>query len=103
MAIEAKSNALYRGLGAAQADVERYGSLEVPMQLRNAPTRLMKELGHGAGYRYAHDEPEAFAAGERYPPDGLGERRCYEAGARGPELRHRGGPARLAGGDPEPR
>src|SRR5712672_3587625 len=87
MAIAAKSNALYKGLGAAQADVERYGSLEVPMQLRNAPTRLMKELGHGAGYRYAHDEPEAFAAGERYLPDGLGERRYYEPVARGLELR----------------
>ena len=67
--------------------VERYGSLEVPMQLRNAPTRLMKELGHGAGYRYAHDEPDAFAAGERYLPDALGERRYYEPVARGLELR----------------
>ena len=87
MAIAAKSNALYKGLGAAQADVERYGSLEVPMTLRNAPTRLMKELGHGAGYRYAHDEPDAFAAGERYLPDGLGDRRYYEPVARGLELR----------------
>jgi len=87
MAIAAKSNALYKGLGAAQADVERHGSLEVPMTLRNAPTRLMKELGHGAGYRYAHDEPDAFAAGERYLPDALSDRRYYEPVARGLELR----------------
>jgi putative ATPase len=77
LAVAAKSNALYTGLGAAQADVERHGSLEVPMALRNAPTRLMKELGHGAGYRYAHDEPDAFAEGERYLPDGLADRRYY--------------------------
>jgi putative ATPase len=87
LAVAAKSNALYSGLGAAQADVERFGSLEVPMALRNAPTRLMKELGHGAGYRYAHDEPDAFAAGERYLPDGLGDRRYYEPVGRGLELR----------------
>jgi putative ATPase len=87
LAVAAKSNALYTGLGAAQADVERFGSLEVPMALRNAPTRLMKELGHGTGYRYAHDEPEAFAAGERYLPDGLGDRRYYEPVGRGLELR----------------
>ncbi|HEX9472959.1 MAG TPA: replication-associated recombination protein A [Steroidobacteraceae bacterium] len=87
LAVAAKSNALYTALGAAQADVERFGSLEVPMALRNAPTRLMKELGHGAGYRYAHDEPDAFAAGERYLPDGLGERRYYEPVGRGLELR----------------
>jgi putative ATPase len=87
LAVAAKSNALYTGLGAAQADVERFGSLEVPMALRNAPTRLMKELGHGTGYRYAHDEPEAFAAGEHYLPDGLGDRRYYEPVGRGLELR----------------
>ena len=87
LAVAAKSNALYTGLGAAQADVERFGSLEVPMALRNAPTRLMKELGHGAGYRYAHDEPDAFAEGERYLPDGLGDRRYYEPVGRGLELR----------------
>ena len=87
LAVAAKSNALYTGLGAAQADVERFGSLEVPMALRNAPTRLMKELGHGAGYRYAHDEPDAFAAGERYLPDGLADRRYYEPVGRGLELR----------------
>jgi putative ATPase len=87
LAVAAKSNALYTAFGAAQADVERFGSLEVPLALRNAPTRLMKELGHGAGYRYAHDEPDAFAEGERYLPDGLGERRYYEPVGRGLELR----------------
>jgi putative ATPase len=87
MAVAAKSNALYTGLGAAMADVERYGSLEVPLQLRNAPTKLMKELGYGSGYRYAHDEPGAFAAGERYLPEGLPDRRYYEPVARGLEIR----------------
>jgi putative ATPase len=87
MAVAAKSNAIYTGYGAAQADVERYGTLDVPMQLRNAPTKLMKELGYGSGYRYAHDEPGAFAAGERYLPDGLPDRRYYEPVARGLELK----------------
>ena len=60
---------MYTAFGEARADVDKYGTLEVPLQLRNAPTRLMKELGYGTGYRYAHDEPDAFAAGERYLPD----------------------------------
>jgi putative ATPase len=67
--------------------VEKYGTLEVPLKLRNAPTRLMKELGYGKGYRYAHDEPGAFAAGERYLPDGLPERRYYRPVPRGLEIR----------------
>ena len=87
MAVAAKSNALYTGFGAAQADVERYGTLDVPMALRNAPTKLMKELGYGSGYRYAHDEPDAFAAGERYLPEGMPERRYYEPVPRGLELK----------------
>jgi putative ATPase len=87
MAVAAKSNALYTGYGAAQADVERYGTLDVPMQLRNAPTKLMKELGYGSGYRYAHDEPGAFAAGERYLPEGLPDRHYYEPAPRGLELK----------------
>ncbi len=87
MAVAAKSNAIYTGYGAAQADVERYGTLDVPMQLRNAPTKLMKELGYGSGYRYAHDEPGAFAAGERYLPDALPDRRYYEPAPRGLELK----------------
>ncbi len=87
MAVAAKSNALYSGLGAAMADVERYGSLSVPLPLRNAPTKLMKELGYGSGYRYAHDEPGAFAAGERYLPEGMPDRRYYEPVPRGLEIR----------------
>jgi putative ATPase len=87
LAVAAKSNAVYSAWGEVQKDVQRYGTLEVPQQLRNAPTRLMKELGYGAGYRYAHDEPGAFAAGERYLPEGLPERRYYEPAPRGLEQR----------------
>lgn len=64
-----KSNAAYTAFSAAQALVANTGTLPVPERLRNAPTRLAKSLGHGAGYRYAHDEPEAYAAGESYWPD----------------------------------
>jgi len=87
MAVAPKSNAVYAAFGAAMADVERYGSLEVPLRLRNAPTKLMKELGHGAGYRYAHDEPGAYAAGERYLPDEMPDRRYYHPAPRGLEQR----------------
>ena len=87
LAIAAKSNAVYAAFGAAKADVEQFGSLEVPMHLRNAPTRLMKQLGHGAGYRYAHNEPDAIAAGVRYLPDGLPDRQYYQPTPRGLEQR----------------
>jgi putative ATPase len=87
LAIAAKSNAVYTAFAEARADVEKYGSLEVPLRFRNAPTRLMKELGHGSGYRYAHDEPEAVAAGERYFPDEMPDRRYYHPTPRGLELR----------------
>src|SRR5580698_576414 len=87
LAVAAKSNAVYSAFGAAREDVERYGSLEVPLRLRNAPTRLMKELGHGSGYRYAHDEPQAYAHGERYLPDDMPDRRYYHPTARGLEQR----------------
>jgi putative ATPase len=87
LAVAAKSNAVYSAFGAAREDVERYGSLEVPLRLRNAPTRLMKELGHGSGYRYAHDEPQAYAAGERYLPDDMPDRRYYHPTTRGLEQR----------------
>jgi putative ATPase len=87
LAVAAKSNAVYTALDEARADVERYGSLEVPLRFRNAPTRLMKELGHGSGYRYAHDEPEAYAAGERYLPDDMPDRRYYHPAPRGLEQR----------------
>ncbi len=85
LAVAAKSNAVYTALAEARADVERYGSLEVPLRFRGAPTKLMKELGHGVGYRYAHDEPQAYAAGERYLPDDMPDRRYYQPTTRGLE------------------
>ena len=87
MACAAKSNAVYTAFGAAMEDATKFGSLEVPLHLRNAPTRLMKEIGYGKGYRYAHDEPDAYAAGERYLPDGLPERRYYVPAPRGLEIK----------------
>lgn len=71
MACAAKSNAVYNAYKAARKFAEQHGSAPVPLHLRNAPTKLMKELGHGKAYRYAHDEPHGYAAGERYFPDGL--------------------------------
>ena len=87
MACAAKSDAVYTAFGAAMRDVREHGSLEVPKHLRNAPTRLLETLGHGAGYRHAHDEPGAYAAGERYLPDALQQRRYYEPTGRGLEGR----------------
>ena len=81
----AKSNAVYSAFNKAREDVIGQGSLEVPLHLRNAPTRLMKELGHGKRYRYAHDEPEAYAAGESYFPDDMGKRNYYVPVPRGLE------------------
>ena len=82
-----KSNAVYTAYGAAMEDVHRYGTLDVPLRLRNAPTRLMKDLGYGRGYRYAHDEPEAFAAGEKYFPDAMESHTYYHPVPRGLEIR----------------
>ncbi len=82
-----KSNAVYRAFSAAMEDARSSGSLEVPLHLRNAPTRLMKSLGYGRDYRYAHDEPEGYAAGEDYFPEGLGPRRYYAPVERGLEAR----------------
>ncbi|HZF15689.1 MAG TPA: replication-associated recombination protein A [Steroidobacteraceae bacterium] len=87
MACAPKSNAVYKAYGAAMADAKDSGTLEVPLHIRNAPTRLMKELGHGANYRYAHDEPDAYAAGENYFPDELRGRSYYHPVPRGLELR----------------
>lgn len=87
LACAPKSNAVYVAMGEAQADVERFGTLDVPVKLRNAPTRLMKDLGYGSGYRYAHDEPGAFAAGERYLPDEMPDRRYYRPVPRGLEIK----------------
>ncbi len=77
MACAPKSNAVYTAMGTAMKDARERGSLEVPLHLRNAPTRLMKELGYAKGYRYAHDEAEAYAAGESYFPEALGKRQYY--------------------------
>jgi len=87
LACAPKSNAVYVGMGEAMADVEQYGTLDVPLRLRNAPTRLMKGLGYGEGYRYAHDEPQAFAAGERYLPDEIPDKRYYRPVPRGLEIK----------------
>jgi putative ATPase len=87
LACAAKSNAVYTALAAARDDVARFGSLEVPVHLRNAPTRLMKELGYGRAYRYAHDAPDAYAAGERYFPEDMPEKTYYHPVSRGLEIR----------------
>src|SRR5699024_2647258 len=87
MACAAKSNAVYSAFNAAWKDARERGSLDVPMHIRNAPTKLMKELGHGAGYRYAHNEADAYAAGETYLPDELAGTRYYEPVPRGLEIR----------------
>jgi putative ATPase len=85
LACAAKSNAVYRAYNAAVTDARELGSLEVPMHLRNAPTKLAKSLGHGDGYRYAHNEPDGFAAGEEYFPAELAGRLYYEPVDRGLE------------------
>ena len=85
LAVAAKSNAGYNAYNAARAFVKTDKSREVPVHLRNAPTKLMKELGHGRAYRYAHDEPNAYAAGESYLPQGMPEPRWYQPVPRGLE------------------
>jgi len=85
LACAAKSNAVYRAYNAATQDVREFGTLDVPLRLRNASTGLMKGLGYGKGYRYAHDEDDAFAAGESYFPDEMENRRYYEPVDRGLE------------------
>ena len=87
LAVAPKSNAAYVAYKRARAFVREDGTRPVPMHLRNAPTQLMKQLGHGAGYRYAHDEPDAFAAGECYLPDGMAPPGFYEPAPRGLEIR----------------
>jgi len=87
LATAAKSNAVYAAYNQALDDAGREGSTEVPMHLRNAPTRLMKDSGWGEGYRYAHDEPDGFAAGATYFPEAMGERVYYEPVDRGLEAR----------------
>jgi putative ATPase len=87
LAIAAKSNAGYNAFNAAMAFVRKDKSREVPVHLRNAPTKLMKELGYGHEYRYAHDEPHAYAAGETYLPDGMPEPGWYQPVPRGIEAK----------------
>ena len=85
LACAPKSNAIYIAFGDAMQTAKSYGSLEVPLHLRNAPTKLMKKLGYGKDYRYAHDEPEAYAAGENYFPEELKGTVFYEPTQRGLE------------------
>ena len=87
LAVAAKSNAGYMAYNKARAFVKQDKSREVPVHLRNAPTKLMKELGYGHEYRYAHDEPNAYAAGETYLPVGITEPHWYEPVPRGLEIK----------------
>ncbi|MCU0842303.1 MAG: replication-associated recombination protein A [Thiobacillaceae bacterium] len=87
LACAPKSNAVYLAWNAARAFVQQDGSREVPLHLRNAPTRLMKALGYGHAYRYAHDEPEAYAAGETYFPDDMAAVNFYTPTPRGLEAK----------------
>jgi putative ATPase len=87
LAIAPKSNAVYKAFNAVKAFIKQDQSRPVPVHLRNAPTKLMKELGYGKAYRYAHDEPNAYAAGEQYLPDGLEDQRWYEPVPRGMEAK----------------
>ncbi|MCY1405419.1 Replication-associated recombination protein A [compost metagenome] len=87
LACAPKSNAVYTAFKTAMRDAAENGSLEVPLHLRNAPTKLMKNLGYGEEYRYAHDEPDAYAAGEDYFPEALEPRRYYQPVPRGLELK----------------
>ena len=85
MAVAAKSNAVYNAYNAARAFVKGDGTRPVPLHIRNAPTKLMKDLGYGKDYRYAHDEADAFAAGEDYFPEGMPEVGWYKPTERGLE------------------
>ncbi len=82
-----KSNAVYTAFKAAMQDAKNFGSAEVPLHLRNAPTKLMKELDYGKEYRYAHDEPDAYAAGENYFPETMPQRHYYQPVNRGLEIK----------------
>ncbi|MDZ7920806.1 replication-associated recombination protein A [Rhodoferax sp.] len=87
LAVAPKSNAVYKAYNEARALVKKDGTRPVPMHLRNAPTKLMKQLDYGKGYRYAHDEEDGFAAGETYFPDGMAETHFYRPVERGLEIR----------------
>jgi len=87
LAVAPKSNAVYTAMSAVMRDVKEYGSLPVPLHIRNAPTKLMKQLGYGKNYRYAHDEPNAYAAGENYFPDEMEPQQYYYPVERGLEIK----------------
>jgi putative ATPase len=89
MAVAAKSNAVYTAYNSARAFVQEDGTRPVPLHIRNAPTRLMQDLGYGKDYRYAHDEADAFAAGETYLPEGMPAVQWYKPSERGLEARIR--------------
>jgi len=89
LACAPKSNAVYTAYNAALRDARQFGTQEVPLHLRNAPTRLMKELGYGKNYRYAHDQENGYAAGEHYFPPEMKARRYYEPVDRGLEIKIR--------------
>ncbi len=89
LALAPKSNAVYAAFGAAMEDAKSQGTLDVPLHLRNAPTRLMKDIGYGKGYRYAHDEPDGLAPGQTHFPDSMEPRSYYEPVPRGLELKLR--------------
>lgn len=87
LACAPKSNACYTAYNLARIDAENYGTLDVPIHLKNAPTKLLKELGHGKTYRYAHDEPNGYAAGETYLPEKLKDANYYHPSDRGLEIK----------------
>jgi putative ATPase len=87
LAVAAKSNAVYKAYNEVRALIKQEGTRPVPMHLRNAPTKLMKELDYGRGYRYAHDEEGGFAAGETYLPEGMADASFYRPVERGLEIR----------------
>ena len=87
LALAPKSNAVYQAFNQCMADIRKDPDYDVPVHLRNAPTKLLKSMGHGDEYRYAHDEPEAFAAGESYLPEHIHQRRYYQPVNRGLEIK----------------
>ena len=95
LAVAPKSNAVYKAYNEVRRFVREDGTRPVPMYLRNAPTKLMDNLGYGDGYRYAHDEPGAYAAGEIYLPEGLEGRHWYHPTDRGIDAKIRDRMARF--------
>ena len=87
LALAPKSNAVYKAFNECMADIRKDPDYQVPVHLRNAPTKLLKTMGHGAEYRYAHDEPDAYAAGECYLPEAIHQRRYYQPVMRGLEIK----------------